>query len=49
MVGDESYKWNTLLLSLIFMSEKLEEFGLVYNNNEVMVIEPEELMSLDIT
>jgi hypothetical protein len=27
-VGDESPRWNTLLLSLLILSEKLEEFDL---------------------
>ena len=41
LVGDESLGWNTLLFSLIVLSEKLEEFGHVYVNNMVIVIEPE--------
>jgi len=42
-VGDESRRWNTLLPSLLVLSEKLEEFGLDYVNNDVIVIEPEEV------
>ena len=34
LVGDESPRWNTLLLSLIVLSENLEEFNLLYINNE---------------
>jgi hypothetical protein len=33
----------TLLPSLLVLSEQLEEFGLVYINNEVIVIGPEEI------
>ena len=40
-MGDESLRWNTLLSSLLVLSEQLEEFGLVYVNNVVTVIEPE--------
>jgi hypothetical protein len=42
-VGDESLRWNTLLPSLLVLSEQLEEFSLVYANNDVIVIEPEEV------
>ena len=28
VVSDESIRWNTLLLNLMVLSEKLEEFGL---------------------
>jgi hypothetical protein len=42
-VGDESRRWNTLLSSLSVLSEQLEEFGIVYVNNEVKVIESEEV------
>ena len=39
-MGDESPRWDTSLTSLLVLSEKLEGFGLVYVNNEVIVIEP---------
>ena len=45
-MGDKSPRWNTLLTSLLVLSKQLEKFGLVYANNEVIVIESEIPISL---
>jgi hypothetical protein len=43
LVSNESPWRNTLSPSLIVLSDKLEEFGLVHVNNAVIVIEPKEV------
>ena len=39
VVRDESPRWNTVLACLLILSEKLEEFGLIYYDTKVSYVE----------
>jgi hypothetical protein len=46
MVGDEVSGWNPFFTSLLHLTEKLEELGVVYAEGEAVYIEATEIRNV---